>query len=149
MACANHCGGWPGYRWGRGPDWTTTGVIRPVTEIKRSIAISVNVLTSEWAHQLLVDVPLTDQPARRAVRLNAAVVDLARWEPAIHHRQRRAVTGGLVGQLRLDRTHRGIRNRPAKRPPAHTAFHGGHVEVFDHDVAIAARQLGGELVGGF
>jgi hypothetical protein len=28
-------------------------------------------------------------------------------------------------------------------------FNGGHIEVFDHEVAIAARQLGGELMGGF
>src|ERR1700739_755419 len=102
MACTNLWCGWPGYRWGRGPDWTTTGVIRPVTEIQRSIAIPVNGITGQWTDQLLVDVALTDQSARRTVRLSAPVVDLARWEPAIHHRQHRAVTGGLVSQLRLD-----------------------------------------------
>ena len=33
MACTNQRCGWAGYRWGRGPDWATTGVIRPVTEV--------------------------------------------------------------------------------------------------------------------
>ena len=27
-------------------------------------------------------------------------------------------------------------------------FHGGHVEILDHDAAVGARQLGGEPVGG-
>jgi hypothetical protein len=148
MACTNRFG-WPGYRWGRGPDWTTTGMIRPVTEIRRSVSIPVDDLTSEWADQVFVDPPVADQPTRRAVRLGASVVDLAGGKPAIRHCEHRAMAGGLVGQLRPDRAHCGIGHRPAKRPPAHTAFHGLQIEVFDHDVAIAARQLGGELMGGF
>jgi hypothetical protein len=148
MACTNLVG-WAGYRWGCVPDWGTTGVIRPVTEIKRSVSICVNDLPSQWAHPLFVDVAFADQPTEGAVGLSAAVVDLAGGKPAIRHRQHRAVTGCLVSQLRLDGTHCGIGHGPPQRPASHTAFHGGHVEVFDHEVAIGARQFGGELVGGF
>jgi hypothetical protein len=116
MACTNLFG-WPGYRGGRGPDWTTTGVIRPVTEIERSIVVAVNDVTGVWADQFLVDAAFADQPARCAIRCGVAVVDLAGGKPAIRHRQHSAVTGGLVNQLRLDQTHRGIRDRPGKRPP--------------------------------
>jgi hypothetical protein len=148
MACANRFG-WPGYRWGRGPDWTTTGMTRPVTEIKRSVSVPVDDLTSEWADQVFVDPALADQPARRAARLGASVVDLAGRKPAMRHCEHRAMAGGLVGELRPDRAHCGIGHRPAKRPPTHTAFHGLQIKVFDHDVAIAACQLSGELMGGF
>src|ERR1700737_3501621 len=136
MACTNRFG-WPGYRWGRGPDWTTTGVIRPVTEIKRSIAIAVNDFSGLRANQLFVDVSLADQPARRAIGCGVAVVDLAGRKPAIRDRQHAAETGGLVSQLRLDQTYCGVGDRPAEPPTAHPEFHGGHVEVFDHEVAIA------------
>jgi hypothetical protein len=66
MACTNRLG-WPGNRWGR-PDWTTTGVIRPVTEIARSIVITVDDLAGLWTYQVLVDAPRAEQPARGAVR---------------------------------------------------------------------------------
>jgi hypothetical protein len=128
MACTNHCGGWPGYRWGRGPDWTTTGVTRPVTEIQRSIVIPVDDFTGGRADQVFVDLTLADQPARRAIRCGVAVVDLGGREPPICHRQHAAVAGGLVSQLRLDQTQAGIRDRPAERPAAHTAFHGLQIE---------------------
>jgi hypothetical protein len=111
--------------------------------------VAVNDFTGVWADQFLVDAAFADQPARCAVRCGVAVVDLAGGKPAIGHRQHSAVTGGFVRQLRCDQTHAGIRDRPAESPPAHTAFHGRKIEVFDHEVAIAARQLGGELVGGF
>lgn len=40
--------------------------------------------------------------------------------------------------------------RPIGETPAGACCsHRGHVEVFDHDLAIGARQLGGELVGCF
>ena len=77
------------------------------------------------------------------------MVDLAGYKPAIRHRQSATAAGGLVHQQRLDRTHAGVGDGPAERPPAHAPFHGSHVEVFAHDVAVGARQLGGELVGGF
>jgi hypothetical protein len=67
MVCTNRWG-WPGYRWGRGPNWATTGVIRPVTEIERSVSVAVDDFTGVWADQLLVDATLADQPARGAVR---------------------------------------------------------------------------------
>src|ERR1700739_3172936 len=121
MACTNLFG-WPGYRWGRGPAWTTTGVIRPGTKIQRSIAVAVNDLTGEWAHQLLVDETLSDQPAGRAVGLVTTVVDLTRWEPAIHHREHTATAGGLVGQLRPDRAHGGIGNGPREATPVPAPF---------------------------
>jgi hypothetical protein len=149
MACTNRSSGWPGCRWGRGPDWTTTGVIRPVTEIKRSVPIAVDDLSGLRANQMFFDAAFANQPARAPVRCGATVVDLARWEPAIRYRQDAAEPGGLVGQLWLDPTHCGIRAGSAKRPQAHAAFHGLQIEGFDHDVAIAARQLRGELVGGF
>jgi hypothetical protein len=123
-------------------------VIRPVTEIERSVAVAVDDFTGGRADQVFVDAAFADQSARRAVWCDAAVVDLAGGKPAIRHRQHTAETGGLVSQLRLDQTHGGIGDRPAKRPPAHTAFHGRQIEGFDHEVAIAARQLGGELMGG-
>ena len=75
MACTNHGCGWSGYRWGRGPDWTTTGGIRPVTEIARSVAVAVDDVTGDRADQVLVDAALTDQAARGAIGLVAAVVD--------------------------------------------------------------------------
>lgn len=148
MACTNR-GGWPGCRWGRGPDWTTTGVIRPVTEIQSSVSVAVDYLARYRAEQVFVDAALALQPARCAVGAGAAVVDLAGGKPAVRHRQHAAALGRFVSQLRRDQTHCGIGDRSAKRPPAHAAFHRGHVEVFDHDLAIGARQLGGELVGCF
>src|SRR3954451_23354523 len=101
MACTNRCG-WPGYRWARGPDWTTTGVIRPVTEIKRCVAIAVDNFVGARTHQQLVDAPFAGQPARRAVGCRAAVVDLAGREPTIRHCEHRAMAVGLVGQHRPD-----------------------------------------------
>ena len=148
MACTNRFG-WPGCRWGRGPDWATTGVIRPVTEITRSIVIAIDDFTGLWAYQLFVDPVLADQTAWPTVRCGATVVDLAGGEPAIRDRQNAAAAGCLVGQLRPDRPDRSVGNRPPKRPPTHALLHGIHVEILDHDVAIAARQLGGELVSGF
>ena len=91
--CTNRWFSWPGYRCGRGPDWTTTGVIRPVTEIESTVSIAVDEFTGLRADQL-VDAPLADQPTRRAVRLVATMVDLARREPAIRHRQH--ATGRVV-----------------------------------------------------
>src|SRR5271156_321319 len=63
----NRCG-WPEYRWGRGPDWTTIGVIRPVTEIQRSVSVTIDDFTGVRAHQLLGDAALIDQPTRRSGR---------------------------------------------------------------------------------
>jgi hypothetical protein len=111
--------------------------------------IAVDELTGAWAHQLLVDTAAAGQPARCAIGCGATVVDLAGGKPAIGHRQYPAVAGGLVGQQWPDRTHRSVADRAPVGAPPHTAFHRGHVEVFDHDVAVYARQLGGELVGGF
>ena len=62
MACTNRRCGWPGYRWGRGPDWTTTGVIRPITEIQGSVAVAVDDLARGRADQVFVDATL---PFRR------------------------------------------------------------------------------------
>src|SRR5882757_3203545 len=50
MACTHHRGDGPGYRWGRGPDWTTTGGFRPVTEIQCSVSIAIENLPSLWAN---------------------------------------------------------------------------------------------------
>jgi hypothetical protein len=147
MACTNRFG-WPGCQWGRGPDWATTGVIRPVTEITRSIVIAIDDFTGLRAHQLLVDPVLADQTAWPTVRCGATVVDLAGGEPAIRNRQNAAAAGCLVDQLRPDRPDRSVRNRPPKRPPTDALLHGMHVEILDHDVAIVARQLGRELVSG-
>src|ERR1700694_3274275 len=107
MACTNRFG-WPEYRWSRGPDWATTGVIRPVTEITRSVSIAVDDFAGLRTHQQLVDASFADQPARGAVRCGAAVVDLAGREPTVRHDQLAAIAGGLVGQHRPDQTHRGI-----------------------------------------
>jgi hypothetical protein len=111
--------------------------------------IAVDEFTRLWAHQQLVDTAAPDQAARCAIWCGAAVVDLAGGKPAIGHRQSPTVAGGLVHQHGFDRTHAGVGDGPAERPPAHAPFHGGHVEVFDHDVAVAVRQRGGELVGSF
>ena len=89
MACTNRFG-WPGCQWGRGPDWATTGVIRPVTEITRSIVIAIDDFTGLWAHQLFVDPVLADQTAWPTVRCGATVVGLAGGKPAIRNRQRAA-----------------------------------------------------------
>ena len=148
MVCTNRCG-WPGYRWGRGPNWATTGVIRPVTEVARSVLIAVHDMAGLRTHQQLVDAAAPNQSAQGAVRCGAAVVDLAGRKPPVRHHQLAAIAGALVGQHRPNRTYRRIRNRAPERAPPHAAFHRGHVEVFDHDAAIAARQLGGELVGSF
>jgi hypothetical protein len=148
MACTNRRG-WPGNRWGRGPDWATTGVIRPVTEVAGRIDVAVHQRTRLRAHQLLIHFAFADQAARRAVRQGVAMVDLAGGKPAIRHRQHGAAAGALVDQLRSDRPHRGIRHGPAKRPPAHALFHRGHIEIFNHKAAVGARQLGGQLMGGF
>ena len=86
MACTNHVGGWPGYRWGRGPNWATTGRFRPVTEIQCGVSVAVNDLAGLWAEQVFVDTACAHQAARCAVGLGVAVMDLARWEPAIGHR---------------------------------------------------------------
>jgi hypothetical protein len=64
--------------------------------------IAIDDFTRLWAHQLLIDPVLADQPAWGAVRCNATVVDLAGSEPAIRHRQNAAAAGGPVGQLRPD-----------------------------------------------
>ncbi len=61
MACTNRFG-WPGYRWGGGPDWATTGMIRPVTEIQRSVPVTVNDFPAEGAHEVFVDATFADQP---------------------------------------------------------------------------------------
>jgi hypothetical protein len=124
-------------------------VIRPVTEITRSIVIAIDDFTELWAHQLLVDPVLADQTAWPTVRCGATVVDLAGGERAIGDRQNAAAAGCLADQLRPDRPDRSVGNRPPKRPPTHALLHGFHVEVLDHDVAIATRQLSGELVSGF
>src|ERR1700682_2776411 len=107
MACTNRCG-WPGNRWGRGPNWAITGVIRPVTEIARSVVIAVDDLTGARAHQLLVDTAAAGQPARCAIRCGATVVDLAGGKPAIGHGEHTAVASGLIGQLGPDRPHRSV-----------------------------------------
>jgi hypothetical protein len=39
-------------------------VIRPVTEITRSIAVAVDDFTGDRAHQVFVDAAFADQPAR-------------------------------------------------------------------------------------
>ena len=67
MACTNRFG-WPGYRWSRGPDWATTGVIRPVTEVSGRVVITVHNFTGERAHQVLVDAVFADEAERTAVR---------------------------------------------------------------------------------
>lgn len=91
MACTNR-GGWPGCRWGRGPDWTTTGVIRPVTEIQSSVSVAVDYLARYRAEQVFVDAALALQPARCAVGAGAAVVDLAGGKPAVRHHASRCST---------------------------------------------------------
>ena len=63
MACTNQRCGWPGYRWGRGPDWATTGVIRPVTEIQRSVDVTVDDFTG---YALAVDLIAWDMPGAGA-----------------------------------------------------------------------------------
>jgi hypothetical protein len=148
MACTNRCG-WPGNRWGRGPDWATTGVLRPVPEVAGRIDIAVHEFAGLRAHQLLIHSALADEAAGGAIRQAVAVVDLTGREPPIRHRQDTAVAGGLVGQLWPDRAHRGIRYGPAKRPATHPLFHRGNIEILNNDVAVGARQLGGEPVGGF
>jgi hypothetical protein len=112
MACTNRRSGWPGYRWGRGPDWATTGKIRPVTEIQRGVDVAVDDLTGQGARQPLADSVFTDQPAGGTVGLSAAVVDLAGGKPAIRDNQLAAESGGLVDQLRPDR----ICAKPTRRP---------------------------------
>jgi hypothetical protein len=124
-------------------------VIRPVTEITRSVSIAVDDFAGLRTHQQLVDASFADQPAWGAVRCGAAVVDLAGREPTVRHDQLAAIAGGLVGQHRPDQTHRGIGNGTPVGTPSHAAFHGRQIEVFDHDVAIGARQLGAELMGSF
>src|ERR1700694_3055176 len=136
MACTNRRSGWPGYRWGRGPDWATTGKIRPVTEIQRGVDVAVDDLTGHGARQPLADSVFTDQPAGGTVGVSAAVVDLAGGKPAIRDNQLAAESGGLVDQLRPDKTHSGVRHGPPERRAPHATFHGGHVEIFAHDPAI-------------
>jgi len=96
MACTNQRCGWPGNRWGRGPNWATTGVIRPVTEISGRVDVAVHDFTCERAHQVFVDSAFADQARWGAVRCGAAVVDLAGGKPAIRHGQVAAVAGSLV-----------------------------------------------------
>ena len=96
MACTNQRCGWPGNRWGRGPNWATTGVIRPVTEISGRVDVAVHDFTCERAHQVFVDSAFADQARWGAVRCGAAVVDLAGGKPAIRHDQVAAVAGSLV-----------------------------------------------------
>ena len=79
----------------------------------------------------------------------AAVVDLAGREPAIGHGQGAAMPDGLVGQLRLDQTHRGIGDRRAGKPGAPCPVSSRPHRGLRHDVAVGARQLRGELVGSF
>lgn len=148
MACINRFG-WPGYRWGRGPDWTTTGVIRPVTEIQGSVSIAVDDFTCLRADEVFVDAAFTVQTARGALWGGAAVMDLARWVPAIRHDQGTATPGGLIRHHRRHQSHCGIGDGAPVGAFAHAAFHRGHVEIFDHDLAVGACQLCGELVGCF
>src|SRR5258707_2057506 len=77
MACTNHVGGWPGYRWGRGPNWATTGGFRPVTEIQCGVCVAVNDLPGLLAEQGFVATAFTPQAPRCAVGLGAAVGALA------------------------------------------------------------------------
>jgi hypothetical protein len=124
MACTNRRCGWPGYRWGRGPDWATTGVIRPVAEITGSVDVTVDDFTGEWAHQQFVDPAVAEESTRCAVWCSAAVVDLAGCEPAIGHHQVSAVAGGLVGQLRPDRTHCRVGDGPPVGAPLRSGSPG-------------------------
>lgn len=148
MACTNLVG-WPGYRWGRGPDWTTTGVIRPVTEIDSSVSVAVDDFTCLRADEVFVDPAFTLQTARAAVWGGAAVMDLAGRVPAIRHDHGAALPGGLIRHHRRHQSHRGIEDSAPVGTFPHAAFHRGHVEIFDHDLAVGARQLCGELVGCF
>ena len=132
----------PGTDGARGPDWATTGVIRPVTEIATRVFVAVDEFAGLRTYQQLVDASVADQPAQGAVRLRCSRGGSG-WTgtngppPSA----RRPIAGGLVGQHRPDQTHRGIRNGTPVGTPSHAAFHGRQIEVFDHDVAIGARQL--------
>ena len=42
----------------------------------------------------------------------------------------------------------GLVDAAPERPSAHGSAHGGHVQVLDHDHAVAAGQAGGEGVDG-
>src|SRR3954451_20579189 len=75
------------------------------------------------------------------------MADLARRKPSVRHGELAAVTRALISELRPNRTHRAVGYRPAERPPAHTLFHSGQVEIFNHYLAIGTRQLAGELMG--
>ena len=93
------------------------------------------------AHQVFVDPAAADQSAEGAVRVGVAVVDLAGRKPAIRQLQLATIAGGLVDQHRPDQSQCGIGEGAPVGTPSHTAFHRGHVEIFDHDMTIGARQL--------
>ena len=114
MACTNQRCGWPGYRWGRGPDWATTGVIRPVTEVAGRVGVAVHELPTGGAHPH----PLTELEV--GVVAAAAVVGLGGGEPAIHHHQPPARpatvrSGAVAGGLFVDMWERGRPDRPGSR----------------------------------
>jgi len=111
--------------------------------------IAVDHLARQRADQVFIDAALADQATRCAVGCSAAVMDLAGRKPAIRHDQAATAPRGFVGQHRRDHSHRSIGHGAPVGATPHTTFHRGHVEVFDHDLAIGARQFGGELVGGF
>src|ERR1700737_3717505 len=64
MACTNRFG-WPGNRWDRGPDWTTTGVIRPVTEIARGVCVAVDDCTGVWNPAVILLGPWGPEPGQQ------------------------------------------------------------------------------------
>jgi hypothetical protein len=101
--------------------------------------IAVHDFTGMRTHQVFVDSVLADQAAWCAPEGDAPVVGLARREPAVDRRQHTAVSGRFVGQLRPNRTYRGVRHGTAECPPTHALFHRGHIQVLDNDVAVAAR----------
>ncbi len=114
-----------------------------ITEFKAAFLSRSTPVTE--AEQVFVDAALALQPARCAVRGWCSPWWMAGGKPAIRTVQHARCASPFC--KRRDNIAASETDR-RKRPPAHAAFHRGHVtRVFDHDLAAGA--LGDELVGCF
>ena len=117
-------------------------MVRPVAEVLGRVAIPVDQFPSESTHQHLVELVLRDQSA------TTAVVYLAGGEPTISDAELRPDSLDLVGEHGSDLTQGRVADRATECPSPHAGFHGGEIEIFDHDLAVGVHQPTRELVVG-
>ncbi len=123
------------------PRWTSRSTATgPVTEIQRRVGIAVHQPPTAGA----VPHPLAEPEIGPVTA--AAVMGLGGSKPPIGDHKPATLPRALVGQEPPNLPDAGLRDAAAKPPTAHPAGHRGHVEILDHDGAVAAGELGGQGV---